>query len=830
MAEVRQSLEQLVIREGPWIEETRVKLGQGHYGTVFAVKIRGLQCAGKKFDASLFEKTPDRRQQLDEAGEAVTAGQVFVEQCLQLAQVRHPNVAQLLGVLFDSGGCPTLVSEVLPLSLARCLDDYQHIPAYAKSSVLLDVANGLRYAHEQKRPMVHGRLCPEKVLLTISLQAKICGFVNPSLVALPDSSYMPPEVAADHRSPLTAKGDVFSYGNLVLHVLTQGYPQPTVKELPDPADAGRTVTCSEAERREVSLRELGESAALRGLVRRCLENDRDARPAMAEVLQEVEHHAVSTPPPYASVLQVMQEVEQTALLKDNLASLTQTLEGKQAELEAKHLEVEGLTQELDVKEKASSACKEELDAYKQTVHSKERRMQMHDQALRAKDSLIKAKAREIAAKNQQLTAKESQLAASNRRIATLEERLTSGRSHNLRYTTTPQRSPSRSPAFTRSQQVSPTFKESPYKYSHSAEAEDLAVKAGEVLRRTTPGRRGKTVPMSDGFFFQNKFEPPKTGIYGQQPVDPRLASILAKRHQRYEQTDTVEPAKNLDQGQQMESTSDQVQLRRQVAEGRQSRSASASNGMSPELQKLMNKQRSQIDVEPPLPKPEPPPTVPRRRQGASPMEDSTPTPAEQPATQPQEQPTEQPATQQATEEQEQPSPQQPTHEQERPSQEQPTHEQERPSQEQPTEEKERPSQEQPPQEQPTEEQQSPQENPPQKQPPQENPPQEQPPQEQPTEGQEQPPEKQPTEEHSPQEQCEPPTATSHPEQGEGEVETHEDKEAPPNTGVEENSPQDTEGEKEQEPVVADSQQEPDASTLPASDEQPESITATETEV
>jgi serine/threonine protein kinase len=603
MADIKESLERLTYAAGPWIEETRVKLGQGHYGTVYAVKIRGLQCAGKKFDATLFEKPARDHHE----GEESTTGQVFVEQCLQLAQVRHPNVVQLLGVLFDSG--PTLVSEVLPLNLAKCLEDYQHMPTYAKSSILIDVANGLRYVHEQKKPMAHGRLCPEKILLTISLQAKICGFVNPSGVSLPDSSYTAPEAAEPGGGSRTVKGDVFSYGNLVLHVVTQQYPQPAAKERLDPADAGRTLTCTEAERRDQSLRELGESHALLGLVKRCLEDNPGSRPTMAEVLQEVEGHAVSTPPPYASILQVMQEVEQAALLKDNLSSLTQTLEGKQTELDAKELEVDGLTQELEVKEKALLACKEELDAYKQTVHSKERRMQMHDQALRAKDSLIKAKAREITAKNQQLSAKDSQLAAANRRIATLEERLSSGKGHSLRYPVTPQRSP----AFTRSQQVSPTFKESPYKFSQSAEAEDVAMKAGEVLRRSTPGRRGKTVPISDGFFFQNKFEQPKTGIYGQQQVDPKLASILAKRHQRYEQ---VEAPRNLEPGQQMagtESNSNQVQLR--------NRSASAT-GMSPELQKLMNKRRSQIDMEPTggaptvQAKQAPPPTAPRRRQEA----------------------------------------------------------------------------------------------------------------------------------------------------------------------------------------------------------------------
>ena len=609
MADIRESLAQLTYPAGPWIEETRVKLGQGHYGTVYGVKVRGLQCAGKKYDASLFEEPAD--QQTTEEGSST--GKIFIEQCLQLAQVRHPNVVQLLGVFFDSKSAPTLVSELLPLNLAKCLEDYQHIPKYAKSSILLDVANGLHYVHGQKHPMVHGRLSAEKILLTISLQAKICGFVNPLGAVLPNSSYTPPEAAED--SLTSVKGDLFSFGNLVLHVVSQQYPKLTDKETQDPENVDQIITHSEVERRAQSLKDLGESHPLQGLVKRCLEDEPSSRPTTGDVLREVEQYAVSTPPPYASVLQIMQEVEQTTLLKDNISALTQTIEGKQAELDAKQLEVEGLMQELAFQEKAVIACKEELDAYKQTVQSKERRIQMHDQALRAKDSLIKAKAREIVAKNQQLAAKESQLAASNRRIGTLEERLTTGRgsSRSLRFPTTPLRSP-----VTRSQQVSPTFKESPFKFSQSAEAEDLAVKAGEVLRRSVPGRRGKAVPMSDGIFFHNlRFESQKSG---QQQVDPKLAAILAKRHQRYEHMEVSpsEAPKHLEPGQQTKgketpthSTSDQVQLSKQQ-EYQRSRSRSENSAVSPELQKIMEKRRSVEPIEPPVLQQEPadPPTTP----------------------------------------------------------------------------------------------------------------------------------------------------------------------------------------------------------------------------
>ena len=580
MEDVKESLTSLTLPSGPWIEETKVKLGQGHYGTVYEVKIRGLQCAGKKYDASLFSAE----------GQGSETAKCFVQLCQQLAGIRHPNVVQLLGVYFDSKSAPTLVSELLPFNLSTCLNEYLHIPNYAKSSILLDVACGLRYLHEQHHSVVHGRLTAEKVLLTVSMQAKICGVVNPARAALPDSSYTPPEAP---NGELTTKGDVFSYGNLVLHVTSQTYPAPSEKEKADPDNPEQTVTHSEFERREQSVKQIGENHPLHGLVKQCLENEADNRPTMGSVMQEIEQYAISSPPPYANILQIMQEVEQMALIKENVKTLTQTLEAKQAEVNAKELEVDGLTQELEVKDKEVNACKEELEALKHTIQTKDRKSQLHDQALRAKDSLIKAKAREIVAKNQQISAKESLLLAANRRIETLEQRVAAGKKLGpaMQLPSTPQRTPT-----SRSHQVSPTYKESPFKFSQSAEAEDLATKAGEVLRRNVRGRKGRPTPMSDaGVLYQNwAAEGQKSG---HQQVDPKLASILARRHQRYEQMESSDTAKHLEHSQQANekeeaahSSSDQVQLRQRSHSGGQS-------DMAPELEKIMEKRRSLLDLE-----------------------------------------------------------------------------------------------------------------------------------------------------------------------------------------------------------------------------------------
>ena len=240
----------------------------------------------------------------------------------------------------------------------------------------------------------------------------------------------------------------------------------------------------------------------------------------------------------------------------------------------------GVTQELAVKSKEAVACKDEVEAYKQTVQSKERRIQVNDQALRAKDALIKAKAREIVAKNQHIAAKDSLLMAANRRIEVLDQQLTPGKksSFRLRFPSTPTL-----PQVVRSQQSSPTM-ELPHKQALSAEAEDLTSHgAPEVLRRKMKGRRGKPTPMSDGIFYQNWGE-----RSGHQQVDPKLAKILARQHRKYEET--LEATKELESGQQPKDSS---QLHQQG-----SLSGSSHDDTSPELQKLMEKRRSQVDLQP----------------------------------------------------------------------------------------------------------------------------------------------------------------------------------------------------------------------------------------
>lgn len=118
------------------------------------------------------------------------------------------------------------------MDLKHLLDNVPDVSFSIKLSILEDVANGLAYLHSLN--IVHGDLIPRNVLLSSCFKAKIsdvwnlrisdikpCDFANklcdqnsPSLIYLP---------IEDLRRNLQYHTfmDVFAFGKLLLHVLTQ---------------------------------------------------------------------------------------------------------------------------------------------------------------------------------------------------------------------------------------------------------------------------------------------------------------------------------------------------------------------------------------------------------------------------------------------------------------------------------------------------------------------------------------------------------------------------------------------------------------------------------
>ena len=198
---------------------TEEEFGRGSYAVVLRLEYRGLKCAGKQLYPVLYEQG---------VGDTVRR---FEEECRLLAQMRHPNIVQFIGVYFEEGShVPILVMDFLPTTLARCIDTYGVLPEEISYSILHDVALGLYHFHSQTPPIIHRDLSANNVLLTPNMTAKISDLgvarilnLTPQQMSRMTSTpgtpaYMPPE-AMRANPRYDARMDEFSYGILMIHVL-----------------------------------------------------------------------------------------------------------------------------------------------------------------------------------------------------------------------------------------------------------------------------------------------------------------------------------------------------------------------------------------------------------------------------------------------------------------------------------------------------------------------------------------------------------------------------------------------------------------------------------
>ena len=140
------------------VERTGVKLGAGSFGAVEEVTMAGTVCAGKVWHEILLDSKNEGVESMVER---------FVKECELMSQVRHPNIAQFMGICFmKDSPYPILVMEKLHTSLDQLLETRQNLPLGLKLHILLDISRGLVHLHDNiKPPIVHRDLTTCNVLL-----------------------------------------------------------------------------------------------------------------------------------------------------------------------------------------------------------------------------------------------------------------------------------------------------------------------------------------------------------------------------------------------------------------------------------------------------------------------------------------------------------------------------------------------------------------------------------------------------------------------------------------------------------------------------------------
>ena len=283
-------LQNLLLRDA---KVTGRVLGTGSYGTVMELRVGATLCAGKKIHEALIDPG-------NSGAERMMSN--FLEECKLMSELRHPRIAQFLGVcLLPSSTIPILVTELLSDCLQNVLETRTNLPLVLKRSILTDVASALVYLHSRTPPIIHRDLTAQNVLIDdTSMKAKITDMGNSRLVdptiarhkktmtRIPGTlEYMPPEALEEHAK-YSDKLDTFSFGHLALYTITQVFPQHLLAPNSCDPDTDELTSRTEVQRRTEYMSllydVLGKEHALVKLIQQCLHNSPRKRPTALEAL------------------------------------------------------------------------------------------------------------------------------------------------------------------------------------------------------------------------------------------------------------------------------------------------------------------------------------------------------------------------------------------------------------------------------------------------------------------------------------------------------------------------------------------------------------------
>ncbi|KAJ6854180.1 putative receptor-like protein kinase [Iris pallida] len=167
------------------------------------------------------------------------ASRSFDAECHTLGQVRHRNLVKIISTCSNLE-FKALVLEFMPnQSLDKWLySENQCLTLLQRINIMLDVSLGLDYLHHQHpHVIVHCDLKPSNILLDENMVAKISDFGIAKLMLIDNNSttptnnigtvgYMAPEYGS--TGGVTIRGDVYSFGILLLELVTGKKPVDTM--------------------------------------------------------------------------------------------------------------------------------------------------------------------------------------------------------------------------------------------------------------------------------------------------------------------------------------------------------------------------------------------------------------------------------------------------------------------------------------------------------------------------------------------------------------------------------------------------------------------------
>ena len=200
------------------IELTGPQLGVGGWATVTVAKFRGAVVAVKRIHNQIV--SPHNIQ-------------LFQREMNMASKLRHPNLVQFLGATME--GEMMIVMELMSTSLRSQIQKDVYFMPPLVMFISLDVARALTYLHQiQPDAVVHRDISSANVLLEQLFggkwRAKVTDYGSVNIVRQLNTEnpgspvYSAPEASKPNlQSP---KMDIFSFGALVLEMLTGRLPAP----------------------------------------------------------------------------------------------------------------------------------------------------------------------------------------------------------------------------------------------------------------------------------------------------------------------------------------------------------------------------------------------------------------------------------------------------------------------------------------------------------------------------------------------------------------------------------------------------------------------------
>ena len=410
-------------------------LGSGSYGGVCKAKCDGLLCAAKIMHPTLFDlRDPGTESYLRK----------FREECHLLSLARHPNVVQYLATYYDHDTrLPVLLMELCDESLTAFLERSPGPLSYhIQLNICHDITLALVYLHSNR--LIHRDLTGNNVLMIAGTRAKITDFgmsklatVNPRMTALTlcpgNLLYMSPE-ALDEAKIYTAKLDIFSFGVIVIQILTRQFPNPTDRfctiSLPQVNEEVRRVV-PETERREAHLKLIPNTHSLKPLALQCLkkENERPSALQLSGRLSELKQSSQYTESMHqtqssSDIQQLQQQLRGQGILTEAKTREVQEHQTRNTELQSL---VEDKDTQLQAKDRLLLENQHMIASREHAVEMKERELQQTQGQLQASEQSVSEFQQNLHQKDKTITDLQQTISAHERKVRQLEQQDTASR-------------------------------------------------------------------------------------------------------------------------------------------------------------------------------------------------------------------------------------------------------------------------------------------------------------------------------------------------------------------------------------------------------------------